>query len=366
MARRLLKDSTGVRFAPADTGGQRQGLVLAMQGSEEDHAKEYLGAAELGSRENTIASLTDLADITNIPETPEMAEVAEADKHHIAAAASEFSRFIGQNNLSMLDFLVERYDGEDYEYKTRTSNIVMKKTLMNMLSATTPTSLNLSLPPAAGGQGFLSRMVLVYGAKKYKEIPRPRAPDAGLVGKIKDRLSDIYSNHNGPFDETPDGRAYSEGLYGYDIGVSDSRFAYYAERRYTHLIKLAMVLAATRDGSLCITRTDYEEAHRILAATELGMTEALGEFGMNPQAVLKQEILEQLRAEQGPLSMQAIIAMFHRDASSRDISEVVNDLIRVGQLRVSGSSTGQQLVSAVYTKQDTEDAMMKLLQRKRT
>lgn len=364
MARKLLKDSTGVRFAPADTGGQRQGLVLAMQGSE-DEKPEFLGAAELGVKENTISSLTDLADVTNVPESEEQYEQAVADKHHIAAAASEFSRFIGQNNLQMMDFLVERYDGEDYEYKTRTSNIVMKKTLMNMLAATTPTSLNNSLPPAAGGQGFLSRMVLVYGAKKYREIPRPSAPPADLVGRVKDKLNLVYTNLHGAYTETPDGRAYSEDLYGYNTGITDGRFAYYAERRYTHLIKLAMVLAATRVDT-CITKSDYEEAHRILAATELGMSEALGEFGMNPLAVLKQEVLDQLRAQQGPLAMQSLIAMFHRDASSRDIAEVVNDLIRVGQLKVNQSSNGQSLISAVHTKQDTEDAMMTALRQRKS
>ena len=50
----------------------------------------------------------------------------------------------------------------------------------------------------------------------------------------------------------------------------------------------------------CITRDDYEEAHRILRATEVGMPDALGEFGMNPLAQLKQEILESLRATQAP------------------------------------------------------------------
>lgn len=188
LARKLVKQSTGVRFAPADTGGQRQGLVLAMQGNEEDNAKEFLGAAEIGAREGSIASLTELEEITNVP-TEEAHEIVEADKHHIAVAASEFSRFIGQNNLQMMDFLVERYDGEDYEYKTRQSNIVLKNTLMNMIAATTPTSLNNSLPPAAGGQGFLSRMILVYGAKKYKSIPRPEAPSLELVARVKDVLN---------------------------------------------------------------------------------------------------------------------------------------------------------------------------------
>ena len=360
LARKLLKDSTGVRFAPGDTGGQRQGLVLAMQGNEEDHHKEFLGAAELGAKENTISSLTDLAEVTNTTTDEELISVAEADKHHIAVAASEFSRFIGQNNLQMMDFLVERYDGEDYEYKTRQSNITMRNTLMNMLAATTPTSLNHSLPPAAGGQGFLSRMILVYGAKKYKEIARPSAPDARLVTGIKDTLNGVYHELHGMFDETAEAKAYSESLYGFNIGITDSRFAYYAERRYTHLIKLAMVLAGARLDQT-ITKSDYEEAHRILRGTEAGMADALGEFGMNPLAVVKQEILEQMRASQGPLTIEQIVAMFHRDASSRDIIEVINDLVRVGQVKMNQLSSGARVLSAVLSKQGTEDAMMKLL-----
>lgn len=368
LGRKLVKQSTGVRFAPADTGGQRQGLVLAMQGSEQDMSKEFLGAAELGARENTISSLTQLEEITNIPDDESAMEIVEADKHHIAVAASEFSRFIGQNNLQMMDFLVERYDGEDYEYKTRQSNIVLKNTLMNLIAATTPTSLNHSLPPAAGGQGFLSRMILVYGAKKYKSIPRPRAPAVELVLGVKDTLNDIYHQANGAFEETPDGLAYCESLYDYPIDITDSRFSYYAERRYTHLIKLAMVLAATRVGStnnnsssLCITRSDYEEAHRILRATERGMPDALGEFGMNPMAVLKHEILDQMRAYQGPLTMQQILSMFHRDATSRELIEVVNDLIRIGQIKQTPVATGGNMLSAVYSQQGTEDSMMNLL-----
>lgn len=367
-ARKLVKESTGVRFAPADTGGQRQGLVLAIQGSEEDNQKEYLGAVELGARENSLMSLSQVEEITNLPEDEQAIEVAKADKHHLAVLATEFSRFIGQNNLQMLDFLVERYDGEDYEYKTRQSNIVLKDTLMNLIAATTPTSLNNALPPAAGGQGFLSRMILVYGADKYKIVPTPEALPEDLVRQVKAKLNDIYYYANGPFVETPDARKLREDLYSYRIAITDSRFAYYSERRQDHLIKLAMCIAATRvspeHDKLELVRSDYEEAHRILRATEVGMPDALGEFGMNPLAVLKQEILEQMRASQGPMNMAQVISMFHRDASSREIAEVINDLIRVGQIKMTQLKSGSRMLSAVYSKQDTEDEMMKLLAEK--
>jgi energy-coupling factor transporter ATP-binding protein EcfA2 len=358
-AKKLLKQATGTRFAPSDTGGQRQGLVIALAG-DEGMEKEFLANAELGARENSISSLTQLDEVTNAPDDEQLIEVAEADKHHLAVVASEFSRFIGQNNLSMLDFLGERYDGEDYEYRTRQSNIVLKNTLMNILACTTPTMLNNSMPPAAGGQGFLSRMILVFGTKKYKSVARPMAPPVELVLKVKDRLNDAYHRVSGPFDETADGRAYCESLYGEPLQITDSRFGYYGERRYTHLIKLGMCLAASR-GDSTITRTDYSEADRILRATERGMPDALGEFGLNPLALLKGEILGQLRATQGPLQMEQIVAMFHRDARSHEIAEVINDLIKMGQVKMSTLPTGKRILSAVQRLSDTEDEMMKLL-----
>jgi hypothetical protein len=75
----------------------------------------------------------------------------------------------------MMDFLGERYDGDDFEYQTKDQLIKLKNTLMSMVACSTPVSISNSLPPQAGGQGFLSRIILVYGAKKYKSVPWPKA-----------------------------------------------------------------------------------------------------------------------------------------------------------------------------------------------
>lgn len=361
LAKRMVKQSTGVRFAPSDTGFQRQGFVLALQGTE-DQTRTLLNQSALAAGVDSIMSLTDLAKATEFTEeeAETAMEVAEADKHHLAICASEFSRVIGQNNYSMLDFLGERYDGEDYEYKTRQSDIKMKNTLMNLLACTTPTGIANSLPPAAGGQGFLSRVILVYGARKYKKVPRPSTPPLELVSRVKSTLSDMYHQLHGSFSETPDAQSHCEALYDYVPNITDNRFVYYAERRYTHLIKLAMVLAATR-GSLQIVKDDYEEANRILKATEVGMPDALGEFGMNPLAAVKQEILEQLRAHQGPLTLNQIVAMFHRDAKTADITQIVSDLVNTKLVAMSQLSSGERTLTAVVRLGNTEDQMMSLL-----
>lgn len=357
--KRILKAATGVRFAPADTAGQRQGLVEAMKGS--DQSKEFIHNIELNSRDDSITGLTlaDLAQATDEPDEDEAQFISAADKHHIAVISGEFSRFIGQNSLQMLDFLTAMWDGEDYEYKTKTGESILKNPLLNILGCTTPTQIANSMPPAAGGQGFLSRIILVYGTRKYKQVPRPSTPPVELVDKVKQHLNKIYYELSGAFDETHDGRAYSESLYDYPLEITDSRFGYYNERRYTHLIKLSMVLCAAR-GDRVITKTDYEESHRILRATERGMPDALGEFGMNPLAALKQSILEFMRMTT-TIPLDELRGHFHRDARSVEFMEVINDLVKMGQLKLTQIREGKAIVSARISKQDTEDDMLKML-----
>lgn len=359
MMKKLVREYTGVRLAPQDTAGQRQGLVAAMQGNP-DSSKEFLGAAEVAAGDTSMLSLLDIQQVTNEPDDETAKSIAIADKHHMLAISGEFSRFIGANNLQMLDFLTTMWDGDDYDYRLKSSEVTLKSPLLNILGCTTPTSMANSLPPSAGGQGFLSRVILVYGARKYKSVARPTVPDVELVNKVGQTLSNSYYQLNGPFDETADGRAYSESLYGFDTDISDSRFGYYDERRYTHLIKLAMCLTAGR-GDSCITRTDYEEAQRILSATEKGMPDALGEFGMNPLAAVKQQMLDKLRDSQQPMPVEQLVAMFHRDARSHELREVINELTKMNQVKVIQQSSGQIMLAATYNRRDTEDTMLTAL-----
>jgi hypothetical protein len=90
---------------------------------------------------------------------------------------------------------------------------------MNILACTTPTMLNNSMPPAAGGQGFLSRMILVYGTRKYKQVARPMHRQLELVNRVKDRLNDAYHRLSGPFDETQMEEVISESLYQYGVEI---------------------------------------------------------------------------------------------------------------------------------------------------
>lgn len=358
IGKRAVKSSTGVRFAPPDTGGQRQGLVTAMLGNK-DSSELFLGAAALNARDGSLAALTldEVQEITD--EAPEEAVIHHEDAHAIMISTGEISELLGQNNHAMLGFLTKMWDGEDYEYGLKSSLIELKKPLINMIGCATPTTMALTMPPAAGGQGFLSRVILVYGARKYKAVPWPAAPKDSLVMRVNDCLSSCYYDRQGMFVQDPSAKSYAETLYDFPLDIADSRFGYYNERRFTHLIKLAMALAATRRSQI-IEKVDYEWAHRILRATEAGMPDALGEFGMNPLAQLKQQILENLRHNH-VVPLDVLQAQFHRDAKATDIVETVKELQRVNQVTLLQGKSGGISVHATFAKYDTEDNMMKLL-----
>ena len=120
-----------------------------------------------------------------------------------------------------------------------------------------------------------------------------------------------------------------------------------------------MVLAGLR-GSSEIVKDDYLEAHRILKATERGMPDALGQFGMNPLAALKQSMLDYIRS-QGALPLDALRAVFHRDARSAEFMEAANDLTKTKQAVITQNKDGTVMIAAIVMKDSVEDSMFKAL-----
>ena len=375
LVRKHLEKSTGLRFAPEDTGHQRQGFVRALQGpdapkeGETDSANKAAEKLAQQLMQMESSSLMTLAFGDRDPEElnghqlemePEF-EIHRADKHHVVIMSpeAELGQLLGYNNTDMIDFLGPLWNGGRFEYGLKKESITIEDPLVNLLSATTPVSLHKILPSHSGGQGFMSRIILVYGASKYKIVPRPSKPREALVDQVRDTYSRVFSELSGPFSETPEAAKFMDELYLEAIEMNDPRFSYYLERRHNHFIKLAMALCASRI-SMEISLDDCIEANRILRATERGMPEALGEFGMNPLAALKQNILEYLR-QHGTVPVDELRGVFHRDARAQEFSEASADLIRLGQATLRQLPTGQSVLVPKVALKNIEDDMMKAL-----
>lgn len=323
----IMQKATDVRFAPDDTGGQRQGLIKSM--IEDDIDDTGLNEAEA----------LDVDNIANV----ELRVDAE-NRHVLFINATELGSFIGQNNLELIRFLIKMWDGEDYQYRLRQSKDTLTDPLMSMLAATTPTDIADLLPPASIGGGFMSRCVLVYAPHKEKTVPLSKAK---LNRKYEQALADIYKyvfyQMRGPMTLSNKASALLDSLYMRDTKINDTRFIYYSERRQTHLVKLIMSLAAARQ-SMVIEEQDVADGELLLEETEKRMPDALGQFGLSPVAVAQQKMLEYCRFAKEPVSERVLWAVMQRDMKLVDFKNALAALINADKIVPIDTKTGKSFM----------------------
>lgn len=316
LAARLMQESTGVRIAPNDTGGQRQGLIVAIGESDEDEEDEKGG-------NQAIVDAADLDALARV--TVQLGRVE--DRCHMFAVASEFGIFIGQNNLDLTRFLISAWDGDNYEYKLSGRRLVLHNPLFGLVGGTTPDDMAMLLPPAAMGSGFTSRIILVYEPTKGKHVP-PSAVKlrTELESYFKETYRRIWHEMYGEMEVTRESQDLFDQLYLQDHKIEDTRFIYYVERRDAHLRKLSMCLAAAR-GSMRVEIQDVYDGELLLRAAERRMPEALGEYGLSPVAVARQKMLEYLRYAGEPISEKVLWAVMQRDMKAVDFRNSLSSLM---------------------------------------
>jgi len=313
---KLVEKYTAVRFAPDDTGGQRQGLIAAMEGDTVD--KDELSELDLL---DTAATVADIGNIDNVN-----ISVNAVDAHQLYICASEFGTFMGEGNSSMTRLLNKIFDGESYEYKLKNTQQTLSDPLATLVGGTTASDIAKILPPEAIGQGFMSRFILVHAPKKDKKVARPSLHH-GMEELVAETFAHMSYEMKGEMQETKEAAAYLDNLYENEvIKIDDTRFIYYTERRHIHLMKLSMVLAGMR-RSMTIELQDVSQADTLLRYTEERMPDALGEFGLSPVGAAKQKMLEFLQHATGPVTNAILWQVMSRDMTRVDYSNSLRDLV---------------------------------------
>lgn len=347
--RDLIKESTGVKFAPTDTGGRKQGLISALAGTEKV-SEELEAGMEAALSAGKLSSL----EGENIVNVVANYEHDNRDKHVMYACSDELGSFLGINNTDMLTFLIEMYNGSDYDYELKNSKDTLRTPLLNLIGCTTPTSIAEVMPPGAMGQGFTSRLVFVHCNQKHGSFPRARYKTE-LEDEIKGIYSTVFNGMHGQMAETAGAASLIDEMHEYQCEISDPRFVHYADRRKTHLIKLAMALAAGRQ-SMCLDVDDVETAHTILQVTEQSMPDALGEYGLSPLAASKQRLVEFIVAAKEPIPQNVLWAVMHKEMKRVDFISSVADLCNAGKIVMVHTEAGPAYVE----KQRTEKKLLAL------
>jgi len=356
---KYLRRSTNVRFGPRSTGGKFQGLITAMlakKSYEDDLDGDELDA-QLQGLNGSGLTLEGLKSVV-LDNVDNRIYVDPRDSHTMFLHATEFTSFVGRGNTELLEFLQQMYDGEDYDYKLKNEEaLVLKDPLITLIGCTTPQNIAEFLPAMAIGQGFTSRIIFVFGSKKYKSVPRPSKPDEKLEIEVQRLLSHIAYNMEGKFEESPEALDYINSLYEEQSDLIDPRFQYYLQRRQTHLIKVAMCLAAARHSKE-IHVQDYEEADKLLKFTEKSMPDALGEFGMERLASAKQTIIEVIKDSEEPLTLSILYSIMRRDLKQHELASCLEDLVSANKIqRVTLSGNATAFIPALSIANETQELM---------
>jgi hypothetical protein len=226
-------------------------------------------------------------------------------------AADEANDFFGINNMDFLSILGSLWDWEGkYEnrIKSGSSDWIPNPTI-SILSGNTATGFSLAFPSSILGQGFFSRLLIVYGEPNGRRVTIPRRPSdeetahiVGLLQAIRMQSVGVYSFRGGD-----KGAAFLlfDKIYQEYVAIDDPKFESYSNRRIIHLLKLCLVVAAARMEK-DITETSVIQANTYLAYIEKLMPKALGEFGKAKSADVAHKVMSYIYGAESIVQMKDI------------------------------------------------------------
>lgn len=289
-------------------------------------------AADKTTKEKFLLDLSGLEDSDgkeiSIDSLNLFGEDYDSEDKEIFIAADEFNDFIGNGNIEFISLLGTLWDYNGL-YRNRVKNsksVNIFNPTVSILGGNTPTGFSLAFPTEILGQGFFSRLLLVYGEPTGKRIPFPKAPDPAHTKVLIEYLTLIKERVRGFAEITPTAQKLLEKIYLSWKGLDDVRFDSYSNRRFNHLLKLCLIVSAARISKV-ISEHDVVYANTILTHTEHLMPKALGEFGKARHADVTHKIMQILDGATQVIAIKDIWKGVHQDLEKiQDLADLLRSL----------------------------------------
>lgn len=254
--------------------------------------------------------------------------------------ADELGAFIHKYDNEMIDGLSAFYDPAPYQQVRRTSELKIKiaSPQLNILCGTTPQNLTDLMPEKAWGQGFTSRLIMVFSDERI--IGDDFAPeDARDTTDLEHDIA-IINSLVGQFEVTEDYRNAVNNwrALGEAPVPSHPKLIHYVTRRRTHLYKLSMVSAIDRSNALILTRDDFNRAMFWLLEAEGTMSEIFKAGATNADAQAMDEIIHFIKiGDRGHgVSEQKITRFAQERIPIHSVLRTIDILEKSGQIILHG------------------------------
>lgn len=255
------------------------------------------------------SSITWQALITSLGESREDYLNLDGDYTPMCAltiVASELGTLLLPNDETMINVLVELWDGKDDPFRKVTKKDgeeIVVNPWVQLIGCTTPAWIAQNFTSYFLGGGFASRTLFIYAEHKRQLVPYPRKRIDAALSRLREHLvADLaeIADLQGPFLLSGEAEAWGEQWYGDhftgNFGLqADPRSGGYFARKQTHLHKTAMVLSASRRSSLRIELEDMIDANAEITALEPNIAAVYGQMGREKITDSMATILEAVR-----------------------------------------------------------------------
>ena len=237
--------------------------------------------------------------------------------------ADELADFL-RGNTDFVKVLTNLWDNLPfYDHpKLHGKSVYVHEPTISIFGGITPEDIMLSVPPETMGQGFFSRLILVYSEPTGIRLTIPPSPSSAITKELAERVQRIVENVRGEATIDPEAFILLDQIYKKFPGIDDAQFIHYNSRRFSHLLKLCLILAALEETTTvnceCVLK-----ANTILHVTEQRMPKALGEFGKSRNASISHKIMELLKNSGRPLGVQTIWKHVVNDLNQKE------DLVKI-------------------------------------
>lgn len=253
-------------------------------------------------------------------------------------ACDEFNDFIGTGNIEFISMLGSLWDFNGV-YKNRIKSgksVSINDPTISILGGNTPVNFIRAFPPEILGQGFFSRLLLIQGEASGKKITFPEKPSVEATNKMIHALQRIKVTSVGSAKLGKKSKDMLDKIYQEYKGIDDSRFESYTQRRFSHLLKLCLIVSAMNYSSE-ITTDHIIEANTILTHTEHLMPSALGEFGKSRNSDITHKIMGLLNNAYNPLTVNDLWIHVHKDLEKmNELGDILRNLVSANRIVAAG------------------------------
>lgn len=247
--------------------------------------------------------------------------VSSTDPAAAFIVSDEFNRFItgGGDTMGFLSLLGDFWDWDQPDgfftarYRKSESVKIFQPTL-SLLGGNTHTGMAEIFPIDAFGQGFMSRLICITGEPSGQRITWPEPLNEQRLAACQEMIQAIMRVVRGEAVITPEARDLLDTIYQYPKPPDDERLMAFHSRKFTHLLKLCGIIAASKI-TVTIDEDIVREANTLMAVVEHEMPQAFGEFGTGKHSALAHRIVQALTKGVG-LTRQQLFEKFSRELNS--------------------------------------------------